>query len=59
MSNNIKLQLLGWVLFVLSAVFFIASSAKAGDPISLTGGIIFFISCFIFIYALLKESKSK
>lgn len=52
-----KLQLLGWILFVFSALFFISSSIRAGDTLSLIGGIFFFISCFIFIFTLLKDSN--
>ena len=48
-------QLWGWILFVLSALFFIASSIRAGDPISLLGGILFLVACFVFMWPLLIE----
>jgi len=54
-----KLQLTGWILFVISATFFIASSIKAGDPLSLIGGLFFFVSCFLFIYSLIKSGKPR
>jgi len=52
-----KLQLIGWIFFVISAMFFIASSIKAGDLLSLIGGLFFFVSCFLFIYSLIKSDK--
>jgi len=52
-----KLQLTDWMLFVISSLFFIASSIKAGDPLSLIGGLFFFVSCFLFIYSLTRSGK--
>ena len=53
--NRNLFQLCGWILFVLSALFFIASSIRAGDPISLLGGILFLLACFVFMWPLLIE----
>ncbi len=36
-----KYNLFGWVLFVISAFFFIAASLKTGDPLGLAGGLLF------------------
>ena len=47
-----RIQLTGWILFVLSAGFFIAASIRAGDLIGLIGGILFLVSCFVFLLAL-------
>ena len=44
-----KLQLIGWLLFLVSALFFIASSAKSGDLLGLLGGILFFVACIVFL----------
>lgn len=46
-------QVFGWVLFVLSAIAFIASSIRAQDPFGLIGGVIFLIACFVFLIPLL------
>ena len=47
-----KLNLIGWILFVICAGFFIVSSIQAHDVWYLTGSIIFLISCIVFIVAL-------
>ena len=57
MSKRIQLQfqLWGWVLFVFSALFYIGSSFRAGDFVSLTGGILFLLACLVFLVPLLIE----
>jgi len=61
MSNNIrkqeKFQLCGWILFLVSAVFFMASSAKSGDILGLIGGILFFIACIVFLIPLASPGE--
>jgi hypothetical protein len=44
-----RLQILGWVLFIVSALAFIASSIKNGDMFGLVGGIFFLLACFVFL----------
>ena len=50
-----KVQLAGWLLFVVSAVFFIAASARAGDIMGLTGGVFFLVACFVFLIPFWKR----
>lgn len=45
----VRIQILGWVLFILSALAFIASSIRNGDTLGLIGGISFLIACFVFL----------
>jgi len=52
-TQHDRFQLLGWILFVLSAIFFITSSIRAGDMISLLGGALFLIACFVFLIPLI------
>ena len=33
----------GWLLFIVSALFFIAATCCAGDPLALVGGGLFFL----------------
>ncbi len=40
---------LGWMLFVVSAAFFMASSIRAGDVVGLLGGVFFLLACFAFL----------
>ena len=49
-----RINLAGWVLFVVSALFFIAASVRAGDTLGLLGSLFFLIACFVFLlpYAL-------
>ena len=50
-----RFQLWGWILFIASAIFFMASSIRAGDPLSLIGGTFFLVACFIFLVPLLNQ----
>ena len=54
-SLNHRFQLWGWIIFIFSAMFFIASSLRAGDPISLIGGLLFLLACFVFLVPLIAE----
>lgn len=57
LSSDIHFQLCGWILFIASAMFFIASSYRAGDMLSLTGGVLFLVACIVFIIPLLSKLK--
>ena len=47
--NEKKHDLLGWMLFVVSAAFFMASSIRAGDVVGLLGGVFFLLACVAFL----------
>ncbi|RLB29163.1 MAG: cytochrome oxidase subunit III, partial [Deltaproteobacteria bacterium] len=49
-------NLCGWILFVVCALFFIASSLHGHDILGLVGSIIFLIACLVFIYPLVKKN---
>lgn len=54
MSDNgprkgMRYELCGWLLFVISALFFIASSIRNGDMIGLLGGVFFLLACVAFL----------
>ena len=49
-------QLWGWILFIVSALFFIATSLSAGDPLGLLGGVFFLVACFVFLVPLAAEA---
>jgi hypothetical protein len=42
-------DLWGWILFVVSALFFIASSIRTGDVVGLLGGVFFLLACTAFL----------
>ncbi len=52
-----KLHLWGWILFIVCAGFFIASSIKANDMFGLAGSIIFLVGCVVFIIPLTMRSR--
>lgn len=51
-------QLVGWILFVLCALFFIASSIKNRDTLTFIGSVLFLISCIFFIVPLVRKMKN-
>ena len=57
-TSQHRFHLWGWILFVFSAIFFMLSSIRAGDPISLIGGVLFLVACFAFLAPLLAELKA-
>ncbi len=44
-----RCEIAGWVLFIISACGFIASSWRSGDTPSLIGGVFFLVACFVFL----------
>lgn len=53
-----RYQLWGWILFIGSAIFFMASSIRADDPVSLMGGTLFLVACFVFLVPLVAEIRA-
>ncbi len=54
-NTQLRFQLWGWILFILSAIFFMAASIRAQDPISLIGGALFLVACLVFLAPLLVQ----
>lgn len=57
-KRELKYHLAGWILFVVCAVFFILSSLKNHDALTLIGSIIFLIACVFFLIPLLVSFKN-
>jgi hypothetical protein len=53
-----KFQLWGWILFLVCAGFFIASSIRSGDMLSLIGSVIFLVACVVFIIPLVVRRSN-
>ena len=53
-----KFNLWGWILFIVSALFFIWASLKSGDPISFLGGLFFLIACLVFLVPLIAKMRA-
>jgi hypothetical protein len=50
-QKNSGCEFWGWILFTISALFFIASSLRNGDMIGLLGGVFFLLACAAFLAA--------
>ena len=55
-GQEIKYQLAGWILFVICAIFFIASGLKNHDFLAFIGGVIFLIACIVFLVPLVRPN---
>ncbi len=49
-----KLEMWGWCLFIVSAAFFVASTARSGDVLGLLGSLFFLVACIVFLVPYLK-----
>lgn len=49
MSSDKKIELGGWMLFVLSALFYMVSNINNGQPLSMAGSTAFLLACLVFI----------
>jgi predicted membrane channel-forming protein YqfA (hemolysin III family) len=58
-GEDLKYQLLGWILFVVCAIFFIASSLKNEDTLTLIGSVVFLIACIVFLMPLFRSIKKR
>lgn len=53
MTRNERLQLVGWVLFILCALLYIATSIESQSTTSLMGSLVFLVACFFFVIPLI------
>jgi hypothetical protein len=53
-----KFQLWGWILFIVCAAFFIASSIADNQGLMLIGSIIFLAACVVFLIPLVTGRGS-
>lgn len=52
-----KYELWGWSLFIVSAVFFVASTAISGDIPGLFGSLFFLAACIVFLVPYLRSAE--
>jgi len=50
-------DLWGWLLFVISASFFVVSSIRNGDLVGLLGGFFFLLACVAFLASYVGGGK--
>jgi len=59
-GRDIKFQLLGWILFIFCAIFFILSSLRNHDTLTFIGSVIFLAACIVLLIPLfLPNNKSE
>jgi predicted membrane channel-forming protein YqfA (hemolysin III family) len=58
-GQEIKYELAGWILFIICAIFFVASSLKNHDILTFIGSVIFLIACIVFLIPLVKSKSSE
>jgi F0F1-type ATP synthase assembly protein I len=49
------MDLLGWLVFLVSSLFFLLSGVRNGDVMGVIGSALFFVACVLFIVPLLRE----
>ena len=52
-----RYALAGWLLFILCAVFYLASSLKNHDPLAVIGSVLFLIACLVFMVPLVRSDR--
>jgi predicted membrane channel-forming protein YqfA (hemolysin III family) len=52
-------HLIGWLLFLVSAVFFVLSSLQNADPRGLLGAVFFFVACLFFLVPLIAAMLAR
>ena len=56
-GQEIKYQIAGWILFIICAIFFVASSLQNHDILTFIGGVLFLIACIVFLIPLVRSRK--
>ena len=51
--------LAGWLLFIVSAMFFIVSALRSGDLLALAGGVFFLVACFAFLVPFVRDFRNR
>jgi len=53
------IDLLGWILFLLSAVAFVVSSVRSGDSAALVGALFFLVACVVFLIPFIRRGAEQ
>lgn len=56
-NQELHYHLAGWILFIICALFFLASSLKNHDVLTLIGSLIFLVACVVFMVPLVAAYK--
>lgn len=50
-------HLIGWGVFLLSALLYLGSSWRSGDTLGVAGSVLFFLGCLFFLVPLLRQGR--
>lgn len=53
--NNNTINLVGWILFLVSSLAFVLSSLRSGDAAGLVGGLFFLFACLVFLIPFIRR----
>ncbi|ASC69722.1 hypothetical protein XM38_006510 [Halomicronema hongdechloris C2206] len=54
-GHHHRSQVIGWLLFIASALFFTVSTLKNGDVLGVCGSLLFLVACFVFLGSLTRS----
>ncbi|MEX0921619.1 MAG: hypothetical protein WD489_08675 [Rhodovibrionaceae bacterium] len=54
-----RFHLWGWIVFVVCAFFFIATTALAGDVLGVIASLLFLLACVLFLIPLLAKDRAR
>jgi energy-coupling factor transporter transmembrane protein EcfT len=57
--TRLRYQLWGWVLFVLCALLFLASSVVNGDVLAAAGSLVFLLACGVFLVPVIGALRDR
>jgi len=52
-----NLQILGWLLFIGSALCFTVSTWQSRDITGVIGSLLFLVACFVFLWPLVRDRR--
>lgn len=47
-------QIIGWFIFIASALCFTVSTWRSGDVVGLSGSLLFLAACLVFLWPLIR-----
>ncbi len=56
MDDN-RYQLIGLVGFIIAGFIFVAAGIKFGDPLTISGSVVWILSCVVWLIPLIKPKK--
>jgi predicted membrane channel-forming protein YqfA (hemolysin III family) len=58
-GGEAKCHFVGWVLFIICAIFFMVSSLQAHDILTFIGSAIFLLACLFFLIPMIRPGTEK